>query len=185
LRYVFLLLTLLLGGCAGSAVGISNAPDSREIKQGAESIIVSNDGGVWAATYRDYLAKFIFVDARGLLSRKLGLTAAIESASGCKVTESTTDNMNITMHASVACVAKPSAPARPSAPAIAATPSEARIAGADTLQAESYARAQGCSATPRAALIAKGPGYETYSLACNSGDTIMVRCEYGNCRALR
>ena len=34
-------------------------------------------------------------------------------------------------------------------------------------------------------LAAKGPGFETYSVACATGDTMMVRCEFGNCRALR
>ena len=57
--------------------------------------------------------------------------------------------------------------------------------GQDKLQAESFAKSQMCAATPYAYLAVKGPGFETYSVACASGDTMMVRCEFGNCRALR
>lgn len=57
--------------------------------------------------------------------------------------------------------------------------------GSDTLQAENYARGQSCNANPRAALVTKGPGYETFSVDCSSGDPILVRCEFGNCRTLR
>lgn len=57
--------------------------------------------------------------------------------------------------------------------------------GMDLMQAERFARAQSCSSAPTLSLIAKGPGFETYSVACSNGDTMMVRCEFGNCRALR
>jgi hypothetical protein len=57
--------------------------------------------------------------------------------------------------------------------------------GADTLQAENYARSQSCNTAPRAALVAKGAGFETFSVGCANGDSIMVRCEFGNCRTLR
>lgn len=59
------------------------------------------------------------------------------------------------------------------------------LSGTDTIQAEKYAREQSCSAEPHASLAAKGAGFETFSLACTNGDTMMVRCEFGNCRALR
>ena len=57
--------------------------------------------------------------------------------------------------------------------------------GVDMLQAERLARAQTCSGAPMPNLIAKGPGFETYSVACSNGDTMMVRCEFGNCRSLK
>jgi len=68
------------------------------------------------------------------------------------------------------------------------TPDTARpvvTGGQELLQAERFAKAQACHASPQAALAAKGPGFETYSVACSSGDTMMVRCEFGNCRALK
>ena len=190
MKHLMIALTLAFVGCAGSPVGISNSPDAREMGQGSESIFVRNDSGVWQATYRDYLAKFVFVDARGLLTRKMGLTAAIESASGCKVIDSTLDNMNITMHASVSCPAKVLSPASTAVNASSARAEpESQVrpvaGGTDALQAERFARQQSCSATPRAVLAAKGAGYETYSVACGNGDAIMVRCEFGNCRLLR
>lgn len=58
--------------------------------------------------------------------------------------------------------------------------------GEDAFVAGKFGREAQCGAldTP-AVLAAKGPGYETYSMACASGDTLMIRCELGNCRALR
>lgn len=57
--------------------------------------------------------------------------------------------------------------------------------GTDTYNAERLAKEQSCAALPRAALSAKGAGFETYSVACANGDTIAIRCEFGNCRVLR
>ncbi|SFD57050.1 complement resistance protein TraT [Paracidovorax konjaci] len=57
--------------------------------------------------------------------------------------------------------------------------------GTDTFSAERLARAQSCSVQPRAALAAKGPGFETYTVPCDSGDALAIRCEFGNCRVLR
>lgn len=42
-----------------------------------------------------------------------------------------------------------------------------------------------CSSSPRATLVAKGPGFESYTVACQNGDAIVVRCEFGNCRVLQ
>ena len=57
--------------------------------------------------------------------------------------------------------------------------------GTDTMQAEMFAKEQRCAATPRASRVAKRTGFETYSLLCANGSTMTVRCEFGNCRALR
>lgn len=57
--------------------------------------------------------------------------------------------------------------------------------GQDVLTAQAFAKTQRCAADPRATLVAKGPGFETYSLLCANADTMVVRCEFGNCRALR
>jgi hypothetical protein len=53
------------------------------------------------------------------------------------------------------------------------------------LGAERLAKDQNCAAQPSATLLAKGPGFETYSVACSNGDVLMVRCEFGKCRALK
>lgn len=175
-----------LVGCAGSHVGIANAPDAKEINLGSESIYVSKASGVWEATYRDYLAKFIYVDQRGLMQRKLGLIAAIESASRCKVVDSTLDQMGISMVASVNC--QPATAATSNVPVSRSDqPSNptTRALGRDTLQAEQHMKAQQCNPSPSPALLAKGPGYETYTAVCANGDTLVVRCEHGNCRSLK
>ena len=71
-------------------------------------------------------------------------------------------------------------------PYVPATPSIAgRRTGEDTINAERVAKDQSCAAAPIASLIAKGPGFETYSTACTSGDTMIVRCEFGNCRVMK
>lgn len=56
--------------------------------------------------------------------------------------------------------------------------------GKDVTSAESLAR-ETCNSQPRANLTTKGPGYENYTIACTNGDSISVRCEYGNCRILK
>jgi len=76
------------------------------------------------------------------------------------------------------------APAEPAPPPPAPfTP--ARASGTDGFNAERLAREQSCSAQPLATLVAKGPGFETYSVPCANGDALTVRCEFGNCRVLR
>ena len=57
--------------------------------------------------------------------------------------------------------------------------------GQDAFNAERLARTQSCSAGPRAVMTGKGPGFETYSVACESGDALSMRCEFGSCRILR
>ncbi len=72
----------------------------------------------------------------------------------------------------------------PSGPAIA-RPEAGLKGGQDGFNAERLAKSQSCSALPRAILTGKGPGFETYSVACESGDALSMRCEFGNCRVLR
>ncbi|RYF21910.1 MAG: glycine zipper family protein [Comamonadaceae bacterium] len=78
----------------------------------------------------------------------------------------------------VAPPAEPTAP--PPAPWMAPRPT-----GTDGFNAERLARTQSCSAQPLATLVAKGPGFETYSVPCDNGDALALRCEFGNCRVLR
>lgn len=73
------------------------------------------------------------------------------------------------------------------APAVppAAVRADFRPTGNDTYNAEQLARTQSCAAQPVASLSAKGGGFETYSVPCSNGDTIAIRCEFGNCRILQ
>jgi hypothetical protein len=64
-------------------------------------------------------------------------------------------------------------------PEVVLTP---RRTGVDTYNAEVVAKAGQCSIQPRAELIAKGPGYESYNVPCSNGTTLAVRCEFGKCR---
>lgn len=71
----------------------------------------------------------------------------------------------------------PTAPEPPAAPP--------RALGMDSFNAERLARTQSCSTAPLASLVAKGPGFENYSVPCDNGDALAIRCEFGNCRVLR
>lgn len=88
-------------------------------------------------------------------------------------------------------VTTPATPAAPvpmataPAPTAVAAPAAALKGGQDEFQAERLAKAQSCTQEPSAILMAKGPGFETYSVACANGDAMSIRCEFGNCRALR
>lgn len=68
---------------------------------------------------------------------------------------------------------------------VAATQTEpalpTRATGLDTYAAEKFAKAANCSAAPRAILEEKGPGFERYSIPCSDGQTLALRCEFGNC----
>ncbi|MEJ8810960.1 hypothetical protein WKW77_07750 [Variovorax ureilyticus] len=60
-------------------------------------------------------------------------------------------------------------------------PLPSRKTGLDTYVAEKFAKATNCSAAPRAVLEEKGPGFERYSVQCTGGQTLALRCEFGNC----
>ncbi len=47
------------------------------------------------------------------------------------------------------------------------------------------AKDQRCVADKPPTLVASGPGFETFSVTCSVGEPMMLRCEFGNCRALR
>lgn len=57
--------------------------------------------------------------------------------------------------------------------------------GKDAYVAERLARQLKCNDTSVAKLVGKGAGYESYSMACTNGETLLIRCEFGNCRALK
>jgi len=88
----------------------------------------------------------------------------------------------------VATAAAPTATASTMPAAVTSAPVPARRAvtgGQDGFGAEKLAKTRSCSAQPTATLVAKGPGFESYSVACSSGDALAIRCEFGNCRVLQ
>lgn len=70
-------------------------------------------------------------------------------------------------------------------PRRAANPPPPAPIGQDSHQAMKIARESNCSASPAATLLAKGPGYENFTVQCANGDVQMIRCEFGNCRVLK
>lgn len=49
--------------------------------------------------------------------------------------------------------------------------------------AEQVARRLKCTAPQGAVLVGKGPGVETYTLRCDDGRNLTLRCDFGNCRS--
>jgi hypothetical protein len=60
-----------------------------------------------------------------------------------------------------------------------------RQIGTFVVGAERVAREEKCSSTPVAVLTAKGAGFESFNVSCANGDVLAIRCELGNCRALK
>lgn len=56
--------------------------------------------------------------------------------------------------------------------------------GTDSYIADRVARQMACSGAP-AKLLGKGPGFESYGFQCTNGELLVIRCEFGTCRALR
>ncbi len=81
-------------------------------------------------------------------------------------------------------------PTVPAAPAAAAAPplhtaNGAIATGQDAYTVQHLAQDQACRASASPVLTAKGPGFESYVVNCSSGDSLMFRCEFGNCRILK
>ena len=62
------------------------------------------------------------------------------------------------------------------------------VVATDTMKyafsAEAMAKQRQCSANPTAVLNARGPATEVYTVACNNGDALMLKCTYGECKAI-
>jgi hypothetical protein len=76
-------------------------------------------------------------------------------------------------------------PAVPTPPPATPTAHSLRNERRYQISAEAFAKSQSCAATPVATLTAVGPGSETYVIPCVSGESLIARCEFGNCRALK
>ncbi len=50
---------------------------------------------------------------------------------------------------------------------------------------EALPEVKACNAHAIAGILGKGPGYENYSVQCTDGNTVLARCEFGNCRVLK
>lgn len=50
--------------------------------------------------------------------------------------------------------------------------------------AEALAKQKQCSATPKAVLNARGPATEVYTVPCSNGETMMLKCTWGDCKSI-
>ena len=57
--------------------------------------------------------------------------------------------------------------------------------GQDSFTARRLAQSLQCNADPSPVMLEKGPGSETYSVACSSGDALAIRCDFGTCRPMK
>lgn len=67
----------------------------------------------------------------------------------------------------------------------AGAPAARGAVGQDEYVAGQAARAAACATRPEPRLLATEPGAETYSVACDAGGVLLLRCEYGNCRPMK
>jgi hypothetical protein len=67
----------------------------------------------------------------------------------------------------------------------AARPAARRETGFYGYHAGIVPEARSCASAPVPVLMAKGGDAETYSITCDNGDVLTVRCEPGRCRALK
>lgn len=73
------------------------------------------------------------------------------------------------------------APSRPAPPPAAVEPaSPLNIASA-----EDFARQRSCHAAPQASFVGRGANDETFTVACDSGYALLVRCVAGGCQEIR
>lgn len=79
----------------------------------------------------------------------------------------------------------PSTGAESVAPKVAVVAVAKPLTGEDLFNVNRLAIAESCDANPKASMTGKGPSYEVYTVPCAKGDTLTVRCEFGNCRSLK
>ncbi len=164
------------GALLGAAIGASYSSDSRVIGGAANTGALS--GGLRSGA-----------NAR---SRQAVVMGNCMASRGYRVLDGTA---NITYTAALpsappaalAAAPSPTVVTSPAAPAIPATAPrlESIPTGQDSFVAEQVAKRLQCSSEAVGRLIGKGPGYETYSFQCKGSETLIVRCEFGNCRALQ
>ncbi len=53
------------------------------------------------------------------------------------------------------------------------------------VESEHIAKDAQCSTQPTAHLLAKGPGFETYTIPCGSTQIMLIRCDFSYCRTMR
>jgi len=82
--------------------------------------------------------------------------------------------------------ATPAAVARPPAAQLRPVVAKGTTAsGQDSFSARRLAQSLQCNADPSPVMLEKGPGSETYSVACSNGDALAIRCDFGACRPLK
>jgi hypothetical protein len=197
-------LALALGGCAATtppfpptapdpADAARQAADLAECQRYAQQIGVAQETLDGMLTGALVLASLVWSAGGGHGSVRDGalVGGALGATQGLKPLERRRQAVESCMQAhgyaaGPYAVAPVPPPAEPSAGPFPAGPARPTIAvGVDGFSAQQLARTQSCSAQPIAALAAKGPGFETYTVACDSGDALAIRCEFGNCRVLR
>ena len=186
---------VVVGGCAGSPAAIQMAPNVKTVTVNGMSIDVAESDGLWGATASSFLSGMGFLSPADIARRNANYRQAIELVSGCKVVDATSDQASLSMNANVRCEALPVQP-RAAVP-VTVAPKDvlsspqtngnqpATASGKDLYNAERLASQSACHQQPRAVLTGRGPGFETYAVACSSGDQLVIRCEFGNCRVLR
>lgn len=103
-RLAIAVIAATLAGCAGGPLAIKTAADAREVTVGGTVYVVSSTGqGTYGAAFGNHFANNVFVSPAEHMTRKAAFTAAIESVTKCKVTDSVLDPAGATLQAAVKC----------------------------------------------------------------------------------
>lgn len=186
---------LIGGALIGAAVGASISSDSRVIGAGANSGALH--GGLHAgaaARSRQAIVMGNCMASRGY--RVIDGTGNVAYFAPMQMAPQPAASTGSAVSAAQVSAPTPPPPlplapdGRPAIPGVVANPEAPDKPlpvnpGKDMFLAEQLARRLQCTPDGSATLVGKGPGHETYSFACKGSETLVVRCEYGNCRALR
>jgi hypothetical protein len=170
---------------------ITGTQQTLTVSKGAKDIIVTCNAPGYlqkvsrlvSTTQTSGMMSFLFLD--------LGITDMVTGAMW-KYPQSTSIALERDPAYATAAGAPPIAPAGPPPGATVSVDVNAGAmpapppSGKDVVVAEKLARELGCATRDTVGkLLGKGPGQETYSFQCANGETLVVRCEFGNCRPLR
>ncbi len=170
---------------------ITGTQQTLTISKGAKDIIVTCNAPGYlqkvsrlvSTTQTSGMMSFLFID--------LGITDMVTGAMW-KYPQSTSIILERDPAYTPAAIAPPIPPAGPPPGATVSVDMNAGAmpapppSGKDVVVAEKLARELGCATRDTVGkLLGKGPGQETYSFQCANGETLVLRCEFGNCRPLR
>ena len=121
-----------------------------------------------------------------LMGKGAPTNAPIKSESNTPIASAVQPQAPATALRAVTPTASPlEAPVTVPAAAVVSVANKPSASGQDGYNVERLPESLACNPVPRAVLTNKGAGFESYTVMCTNGDSVTVRCQFGNCRALK